>query len=388
MADATTGGPRDDELDGRLRVHRDAIDVLDREILARLNERAMHARAIGTLKAGSGNPAYRPDREAQVLAKACEHNGGPLSDAAVIGVFRQVMSACLALEQRLRIAYLGPAGTFSHAAVGRHFGQFVDALPCATIDEIFRAGEAGQADYGVVPVENSTEGAVGRTLDLMYTTELSICGEIKLRVQQNLLSNTPAIERIVRIYSHAQSLAQCAQWLARHAPRAERIPVSSNAEAARLAAREENAAAIAGEIAGSIYGVSVLARHIEDEPNNTTRFWVLGRQAVPPSGHDETSLVMSAANRPGAMHALLEPLARHGVSMTRIESRPARTGLWEYLFYVDLLGHREDPAVAAALAELSGKAPFLKLLGSYPADRAVSERSPPAPAANVSAETG
>jgi chorismate mutase/prephenate dehydratase len=370
MADSPAGDPRDDELDGRLRVHRDAIDVLDREILARLNERAMHAQAIGTLKAGGGGAAYRPDREAQVLARLCEANGGPLSDAAIIGVFRQVMSACLALEQKLRIAYLGPAGTFSHAAVSKHFGQFVEALPYATIDEIFRAAEAGQADYAVVPVENSTEGAVGRTLDLMYATELSICGEIKLRVQQNLLSNAPALTDIVRIYSHAQSLAQCALWLARHLPGAARIPVSSNAEAARLAAQEEGSAAIAGEIAASIYGLAVLAPHIEDEPNNTTRFWVLGRQAVPPSGRDETSLVMSAANRPGAMHALLEPFARHGVSMTRIESRPARTGLWEYLFFVDVLGHRDDAAVAAALAELSSKAPFLKLLGSYPADRA------------------
>jgi chorismate mutase / prephenate dehydratase len=367
---------RDDDLDARLRVHRDAIDVLDREILARLNERAMHAKAIGALKAGEGGAVYRPDREVQVLARLCEGNGGPLSDAAIVGVFRQVMSACLALEQKLRIAYLGPAGTFSHAAVNKHFGQFVDALACATIDEIFRAAEAGEADYAVVPVENSTEGAVGRTLDLMYSTELCICGEIKLRVQQNLLSNAPATERIAKVYSHAQSLAQCAQWLARHLPHAARIPVSSNAEAARLAARDENSAAIAGEIAASIYGVAMLARHIEDEPNNTTRFWVLGRRAVPASGHDETSLVMSAANRPGAMHALLEPFAKHGVSMTRIESRPARTGLWEYLFYVDILGHKDDAKVAAALGELSGKAPYLKLLGSYPIDRLLPEHSP------------
>lgn len=366
MADAT-GDARNDELDARLRVHRDAIDALDREILLRLNERAMHAKAIGGLKAGSGAPAWRPEREAQVLARLTGGNAGPLPDAAIVGVFREVMSACLALEQKLRVAYLGPAGTFSHAAVARHFGQFVDAIPCATIDEIFRAGEGGQADYVVVPVENSTEGAVGRTLDLMYTTELSICGEIKLRVQQNLLSNASALDRVAKVYSHAQSLAQCVQWLARHLPGAARIPVSSNAEAARLAALEEGAAAIAGEIAASIYGLAVLAAHIEDEPNNTTRFWVLGRQQVRPSGHDETSLVMSAANRPGAMVALLEPLARHGVSMSRIESRPARTGLWEYLFFVDLVGHREDPPVKAALAELAGKAPFLKLLGSYPA---------------------
>jgi chorismate mutase / prephenate dehydratase len=376
MAEVPPASAHDDDLDGRLRVHRDAIDVLDREILASLNERAVHAKAIGDLKAGTGSAVYRPDREAQVLARLCESNGGPLSDAAIVGVFRQVMSACLALEQKLRIAYLGPPGTFSHAAVGKHFGQFVDALPCATIDEIFRAGEAGQADYVVVPVENSTEGAVGRTLDLMYATELSICGEIKLRVQQNLLSGASSLDRIVKVYSHAQSLAQCAQWLARHLPRAERIPVSSNAEAARLAAHEEDAAAIAGDMAASIYGVAALARHIEDEPNNTTRFWVLGHQAVPASGHDETSLVMSAANRPGAMHALLEPFAKHDVSMTRIESRPARTGLWEYLFYVDILGHRDDAKVAAALHELSGKAPFLKLLGSYPIDRLLPEHSP------------
>src|SRR6478672_3404447 len=377
MADAPAGDARDDDLDGRLRVHRDAIDVLDREILARRKARAMHAKAIGALKAGGGGAAYRPDREAQVLSRLCEQNGGPLPDAAIIGVFRQVMSACLALEQKLRIAYLGPAGTFSHAAVLRHFGGFVEAVPHATIDEIFRAGEGGQADYAVVPVENSTEGAVGRTLDLMYATELSICGEIKLRVQQNLLSNAVTLDQIGKVYSHAQSIAQCAQWLATHLPRAARVPVSSNAEAARLAAQESGAAAIAGEIAASIYGLAVVAAHIEDEANNTTRFWVLGRQAVSPSGRDETSLVMSAANRPGAMHALLEPFARHGVSMTRIESRPARTGLWEYLFFVDVLGHRDDTAVAAALTELASKAPFIKLLGSYPADRAASDPPPP-----------
>ena len=367
MADHAAGESRDDALDAQLRIHRDAIDALDREILARLNERATHAQSIGALKAGGGGAAYRPDREAQVLTRLCSHNAGPLSNDAVTGVFRQIMSACLALEQRLRIAYLGPAGTFSHAAVARHFGQFVDALPCTTIDEVFRAGESGQADYVVVPVENSTEGAVGRTLDLMCTTDLAICGEIKLRVQQNLLSNAPAQDGIARVYSHAQSLAQCAQWLSRHLPGAARVPVSSNAEAARLAAAEEGAAAIAGEIAASIYGLRVLAAHIEDEPNNTTRFWVLGRQSVPASGRDETSLVMSAPNRPGAVHALLEPFATNGVSMTRFESRPARTGLWEYLFFVDIVGHRDDPAGAAALRELAGRAPFLKLLGSYPA---------------------
>ncbi len=361
MTDAKGGSAKDAEL----RQHREAIDALDREILARLNARAEHAQAIGRLKAGSA--VYRPEREAQVLARLKADNPGPLPAEAVTGVFRQIMSACLALEQPLQVGYLGPAGTFSHAAVAQHFGQFVVADPYATIDEIVRAAEAGQTDYGVVPVENSTEGAIGRTLDLMCTTELAICGEIKLRVQQNLLTNCDSLGAVTKVYSHAQSLAQCVQWLARHLPGVPRVPVASNAEAARLAAAEPGTAAIAGEIAASIYGLVVLARHIEDEPNNTTRFWVIGRQQVAPSGRDQTSLVMSAHNRPGAVHALLEPFARHGVSMTRLESRPARTGLWEYLFFVDLEGHRTDPPVAAALAELQQLAPYLKLLGSYPA---------------------
>jgi chorismate mutase/prephenate dehydratase len=363
MADEADGTDRD----AALRTHRAAIDALDREILARLNDRAEHARAIGALKIGQGGPAYRPEREAQVMTRLAAENRGPLSNEAIAGVFRQVMSACLALEQQLRIAYLGPAGTFSHAAVLRHFGSFVDAVPHATIDEVFRALEGGQTDYAVVPVENSTEGAVGRTLDLMCTTDIAVCGEVKLRVQQNLLSQCASVADVKKVYSHAQSLAQCVQWLARHLPGVPRVAVSSNAEAARLAAGEPGTAAIAGEIAASIYGLAVLAPHIEDEPNNTTRFWVLGRQKVGASGNDQTSLVMSAPNRPGAVHALLEPFARHGVSMTRFESRPARTGLWEYLFFVDLAGHRDDQPVAAALAELAQRAPFLKLLGSYPA---------------------
>jgi chorismate mutase / prephenate dehydratase len=360
----------DRDRDADLAAHRDAIDRLDLEILAHLNERARHAQAIGALKAGSQAPAWRPEREAQVLARLAKANGGPLTDEHVSGVFRQVMSACLALEQQLTVAYLGPPGTYSHAAVARHFGAFVAAVPHATIDDVFRAAESGQADHAVVPVENSTEGAVGRTLDLVCTTSLSICGEIKLRIQQQLLSNAASLGDVKKVYSHAQSLAQCVQWLAKHLPGVPRVAVASNAEAARLAAGEPGAAAIAGENAAAIYGLAMLARHIEDEPNNTTRFWVLGRQRVAASGRDETSLVMSAPNRPGALLHLLEPLAKHGVSMTRFESRPARTGLWEYLFFVDFAGHRDDPAVAAALTELAGRAPFLKLLGSYPAGQA------------------
>jgi chorismate mutase / prephenate dehydratase len=347
---------------------RDAIDALDRELLRLLNERAAHAKIIGSLKGDS--TAYRPEREAQVLRAIQTENRGPLSDAAVTSVFRQIMSACLALEQQLRISYLGPAGTFSQAAVTKHFGDLVDAEPCASIDEVFRAAEAGQTDYAVVPVENSTEGAVGRTLDLMCQTPLTIVGEVKLRIGQHLLVNRAegtTLAGVTRVYSHAQSLSQCVQWLARHLPTVARIPVASNAEAARMAAAEPGTAAIAGDAAAAIYALDVIAAHIEDDPNNTTRFWVLGRHDAAPSGRDETSLVMSAHNRPGAVHALLEPLAKHGVSMSRLESRPARTGLWEYLFFVDLEGHQDDRPVAAALAELRERAPFLKLLGSYPA---------------------
>ena len=255
--------------DAELALHRDAIDRLDGEILGRLNERARHAQAIGTLKAGTSAPAYRPEREAQVLSRLVGANRGPLTSEQVTGVFRQVMSACLALEQKLRIAYLGPAGTYSHAAVGKHFGAFVEAVPCATIDEVFRAAESGQTDYAVVPVENSTEGAVGRTLDLVCTTELSICGETKLRIQQNLLSNAPSLSGVGKVYSHAQSLAQCVQWLARHLPGVPRVAVASNAEAARLAATEPGTGAIAGENAAAIYGLAILAPHIEE--SRTTR---------------------------------------------------------------------------------------------------------------------
>jgi chorismate mutase/prephenate dehydratase len=360
MADDATPPPA-----GDLSTYRAAIDALDGEILERLSARARHAQAIGALKGGAG--AYRPERETQVITGLHARNAGPLPNAAVTAVFREIMSACRALEQTLRIAYLGPAGTFSHAAVAKHFGTMVDAVPFPTFDDIFRAVSSGQTDYAVVPVENSTEGAVGRTLDLMCTTDLSICGEVKLRVAQNLLSNAGSIGAVTRVYSHGQSLAQCVQWLAQHLPGVPRIAVASNAEAARLAGAEPGAAAIAGENAGAIYGLATLAPHIEDEPNNTTRFWVLGRQQPAPSGKDETSLVMSCPNRPGAVYELLEPLARHGVSMSRFESRPARTGLWEYLFFVDVVGHRDDPRLAQALDELARKAPFLKLLGSYPA---------------------
>jgi len=345
--------------------HRAAIDALDEKIVALLNERAAHAQAVGKLKGNGG--IYRPERESQVLRRVAGANRGPLPDAALAQLFTEIMSACRALEEPLAIAYLGPEGTFSEMALEKQFGASVEALPCASIDEVFRAAETGAAQYAVVPVENSTEGAIGRTLDLLLATPLSICAEVVLRVQQNLLAKRSAMKAIRKVYSHPQSLAQCHVWLSQYLPHAERVPLASNAEAARVAAKEAGAAAIGAEIAAARYGLKVLARSIEDDPKNRTRFLVLGRYDTGPSGKDRTSLAMTAHNRPGAMHDLISPFAAHGVSMTRLESRPARTGQWEYYFYVDIEGHQQDTKVAKALAELKSKAPFVKIFGSYPA---------------------
>jgi chorismate mutase/prephenate dehydratase len=342
------------------------IDGLDDELLKLLNRRAALATRIGALK--QGTPAYRPEREAEILRRVSEANPGPLAAERVAGVFREVISACRGLEQAIRVAYLGPEGTFSEQAVRKHFGAAVEALPLPSVDEAFRRCEAGAAQFTVVPVENSTEGMVGRTLDLLLATPLRICAEIELRVQQNLMSRAADLRSVKTVYSHAQSLAQCNGWLAQNLPGVERIPVGSNAEAAQRAAQEAGAGAIAGEAAAERYGLALLARAIEDAPNNTTRFLVLGELDPAPTGRDRTSLVMSAENKPGAVHALLTPLAAHKVSMTRIESRPARnrSALWEYLFFIDVEGHQKDAPVAKALAELKQKAPYLKILGSYP----------------------
>ena len=342
------------------------IDRLDDEIHALIQSRAALAQKIGGLKQGA--PAYRPEREAQVLERLSA-KGGILPAERVTAVFREIISACRGLEEAIRVSYLGPEGTFSEQAVRKHFGRAVDALPAASVDEAFRRCESGAAQFTVVPVENSTEGAVGRTLDLLVSTPLRICGEIELRIQQNLLSRAESISAVKKIYSHAQSLAQCNSWLTHHLPALERIPVTSNADAARRAAEEPGAGAIAGEAAAERYQLRVLARAIEDDPNNTTRFLVLGNLDPGPTGRDRTSLVMSAENKPGAVHALLAPLARERVSMTRIESRPAkaRSALWEYLFFIDVDGHQKDEPVAKALAELRRLAPYLKVLGSYPA---------------------
>jgi chorismate mutase/prephenate dehydratase len=343
---------------------RKEIDALNDELAALVQRRAGLAQRIGALKGGAG--AYRPEREAEILRRVAKTNSGPLGAEQMLAVFREVISACRALEEPLRVAYLGPAGTFSEMAVLQQFGHSAEALACASIDEAFRAAETGDAQFAVVPVENSTEGAIGRTLDLLLATPLKICGEVVLRVHQNLMRKGKGLKNVKRVYSHQQSLAQCQKWLAQNLPGVERIAVASNAEAARLAAKEKAACAVGPKLAAARYGLQVIAANIEDEASNRTRFAVLGALEPGPSAHDGTSIVMSAPNRPGAVHALLEPFARHGVSMSRLESRPTRVGKWEYYFYVDLEGHRSDAPLAAALAELEKLAPFLKILGSYP----------------------
>jgi chorismate mutase/prephenate dehydratase len=351
---------------------RTQIDRLDDELAEALNRRAELARKIGELKEAAGatrggNGAYRPEREAEILRKVIGKKGA-LPGERVTAVFREIISACRGLEEAIRVSYLGPEGTFSEQAVRKHFGSAVEAKSAASVDETFRSAESGTTQFAVVPVENSTEGAVGRTLDLLASTPLRICGEIELRVQQNLLSKEKKLAAVKKIYSHSQSLAQCNGWLGKHLPAAARIAVVSNAEAARRASKEKGAAAIAGEAAGARYKLNVLGRSIEDSPDNTTRFLVLGRIDPQPTGKDRTSLVLSAENKPGAVHELLSPLAENRVSMTRIESRPLRTraSLWEYFFFIDVEGHQSDAAVAKAIAALREKAPLLKILGSYP----------------------
>ncbi len=349
----------------QLRQFREQIDRIDDELLRLFSERARLAQRIGHAK-GEG-AVLRPEREAQVLQRLMQANKGPLSAEAVKQLFTEVISQCRALEAPLHVAYLGPHGTFSEAAVFQRFGQATAGVPADTIDGVFAAVERGAAQYGMVPVENSTEGAVGRTLDLLLNSNLRICGEVMLQVHQCLLSNENDLSLIRKVYSHPQSFGQCQEWLHSHLPQAERITASSNADAARLAAEESFAAAIAGERAAGHYHLKVLAQNIEDDARNTTRFLVIGKQDVAPSGRDKTSLVMSAPNRPGAMHDLLAPFAQNDVSMTKLESRPSRTGLWEYVFYVDIEGHQSDARVMAALAQLRQIAGFVKVLGSYPA---------------------
>ncbi len=354
--------------DKQLEAIRKRIDHLDEQLQTLINKRASLAQEVAQVKLSVGDAAvfYRPEREAQVLRQVRERNQGPLSAEEMARLFREVMSACLALERPTTVAFLGPEGTFTHEAALKHFGHSMVGSPLAAIDEVFREVEAGGADYAVVPVENSTEGAVNLTLDLLLKTPLQIAGEVELRIHDHLLSNESELSAIKKVYSHAQSLAQCREWIDANLPMVERIAVSSNAEAARLAANEKGVAAIAGRSAAERYELPLLAENVEDEPNNTTRFLILGREAVPPSGEDKTALLVSTRNKPGALFKLLEPLANNDISMTRIESRPSRQGTWDYVFFVEILGHRDEKKVATALTELEREAALFKVLGSFP----------------------
>lgn len=353
----------------KLKQHRDQIDALDSQILQLVNSRARLARMIGELK--DDGVIYRPEREAQVLRRLQTENTGPLSEEGVSQIFRAVMANCRALEKELSIAFLGPLGTYSEEAALKQFGQGRSAVVCGTIDEVFRTVEAGQADYGVVPVENSTEGAIGLTLDLLLESPLKVCGEVTLPIHHCLLSRQNDINQITHVFSHTQSLSQCHEWLNKNLSKAQREAVTSNAYAAKMihdlvSTPGTFAAAIASKRAAELFDLYVLAENIEDDPNNTTRFLVLGKQDVAPSGKDKTSLVMATQNKPGAMVDLLEPLAKHGVSMTKFESRPSKQGLWDYVFFVDVEGHMTDTPVKAALDDLHERASWLKVLGSYP----------------------
>lgn len=352
--------------DEQLKPLRQQIDDIDAQLLDLLSRRARVVQEVGHVKAKTEAPVFRPEREAQVLRGVAERNPGPLDSVDLQSIFREIMSACRALEKRVSVAYLGPAGTYSEQAVTRQFGQSVQGLPCVSLDEVFRATEAGTAEFGVVPVENSNEGAVNRSLDLLLQTTLSICGEVSLPVHHSLMSKSGSMQGVTRICAHSQALAQCQNYLNQNYPQIQRQSVASNGEAARMAADDPTMAAIAGDAASQRYGLQVVQAHIQDDPHNRTRFAVIGRIKPGPSGNDHTSVVLSVPNQAGAVYKLLAPLATHGVSMTRFESRPARLGTWEYYFYVDLEGHADEDKMARALQELKQNAAFFKLLGSYP----------------------
>lgn len=348
---------------------RERIDSIDNDMLRLINERARCAQQVADIKQRHGEfkDYYRPEREAQILRRVQEENPGPLSDSEVARLFREIISACLALERPLTIAYLGPEGTYTQAAALKHFGHSVDTRGMNAIDEVFREVESGNAHYGIVPVENSTEGVVNHTLDMFLSSPLQISGEVQLRIELHLLGQAGELSSIHTVYAHQQALAQSREWLDANLPHAERIPVSSNGEAARLAGEAgDGVAAVAGGAAAGLYGLTILAHNIEDEPGNTTRFLVIGTKSVAVSGEDKTSLLVSVHNKPGALYRVLQPISEHNLSMTRIESRPSRRGIWDYVFFIDIVGHAEEAEVAATLADLREHAALVKVLGSYP----------------------
>jgi chorismate mutase / prephenate dehydratase len=360
---ATTAAPA-------LTTLRARIDSVDQRLHALINERARLAQQAGISKHKDGHTVdfYRPEREADVLRMALARNRGPLRNEEIVRLFREIMSACLAQEEPLKVAFLGPEGTFTQQAVLKHFGHSVRALALPTVDEVFQEVEAGTADFGVVAIENSSEGTITNTLDRFLASSLHICGEVELRVHHCLMGKMDSFARVVRVCAHSQALAQSRGWLNDHLPDAERVPVASNAEGARRARDEQGTAAIAGEIAAEVYGLRVLAAEIEDRPDNATRFLVLGRKILRASGADRTTLLLSAGDtqKPGALQRLLEPLARHRISMSRIESRPSRRRKWDYVFFIDIDGHAEDANVKKALTALKKRASLFRILGSYP----------------------
>lgn len=352
-----------------LGVLRNQIDSLDQQIHKLINERAQCAQQVAVVKEKYANGQqiqfYRPEREAQVLRKVMDRNQGPIGDEDMARLFREIMSVCLALEEPLKVAFLGPEGTFTQAAAIKHFGHSANCITQGSIADVFREVEAGAVNYGVVPVENSTEGVVTHTLDCFVESPLQICGEVALRIHHHLLVREQGV-KIERIYSHPQSLAQCRQWLDTHYPNVERVPVSSNAEAARRVSQEESAAAIAGDSAAELYGLEKQSATIEDMPDNTTRFLIMGREKTEASGADKTSIMVSSRNQPGALYHALEPFHKAGISLTRIETRPSRSGAWNYVFFIDFEGHVHDSQIEAVLDEVGKGASELKLLGSYP----------------------
>ena len=339
------------------------IDAVDEELLRLFNERARLAQRVGVVK--NHSVIYRPEREAVVHQRLRELNQGPLDNQSISGIFTEVISACRALEEVFRVACLGPRGTYSEEACFKHFGRQIELHFCRSIEDIFRTIQTGEASFGVIPLENSTEGAINISLDLLFDRELYLIGEVGLPIHHNLMSKSDS-RSISKIYAHSQSLAQCHAWITQNYPGIETVPVSSNAEAAIIASRESNAAAVASRAAADHYELNLLATNIEDKANNTTRFGVIARECPRPSGRDKTSIVMASQHTAGAIFELLEPLAKNGISMTRLESRPSRMGLWEYMFFVDFEGHKDEPLVEKALNEIMVKAGFLKVLGSYP----------------------
>jgi len=347
---------------------REKIDDIDLQIQQLLNSRTEMAQEVARIKIENGEQGdfYRPEREAMVLRNVMERNQGPLSSKEMARLFREIMSACLAAEKPLQVAYLGPEGSFTQAAAQKHFGGSVELHPMSTIADVFHAVETEHACYGVVPVENSTEGMISHTLDRFVSSPLKINGEVTLRIHHYLLSNETSLDTVTTVYAHPQALAQCRQWLTEALPHCELVGVNSNAEAAKTVAKKAGTAAIAASRAAEIYGLSVLASNIEDEVDNTTRFLIIGSQDVGPSGVDKTAILVSTKNKPGALQSLLKPLADSGISMTRIESRPSRKGIWEYVFFIDLDGHIQEQAVADALSQLEQESSVFRVLGSYP----------------------